>query len=173
MKLDQSEQDAIKGFVAGGGTVLFDAAGGDERFSQAAWNDIENIYGGGSLHKVALTSPLYNADIPDGKIETVRYRTKTAKRNSGKKTPNLDAVMSHDLPMVIYSREDISNAGLVGYQGLSVDGYDPGVDVEGSAYRIMQNIVLYAINRAQQKAQPPTTAPELPEPSQEKKDPAE
>ncbi len=69
--------------------------------------------------------------------------------------------MSHDLPMVIYSREDISNAGLVGYQGLSVDGYDPGVDVEGSAYRIMQNIVLYAINRAQQKAQPPTTAPAL------------
>ena len=44
-------------------------------------------------------------------------------------------------------------AGLVGYQGYEVDGYDPGTGSDpGTAYRLMRNILLQAAPEAAKKA---------------------
>jgi hypothetical protein len=48
-------------------------------------------------------------------------------------------------PGIIFSRVDLTNAGLVGYYIYGVDGYDPGDGVDGSAYRLMRNIVINAM----------------------------
>ncbi len=157
-KLSAKDIDAMKDFVAKGGTVLVEPAGGDEAFAAGATDFLQSAYGVGSIRRLTPAAAVYNvAAVPDGKIDAVRYRTKTYKRAPERKGPALQAVMQNDQPAIFFSREDISNAGLVGYQSTAVDGYDPGNDVEGSAYRIMQNILFYAIDRTPKKAETPTS----------------
>ena len=152
IKLSAKDLDALKDFVAKGGTMLVDAAGGDETFAASATDCLQSVYGLGAVRRLTPSATVYNVmAVPDGKIDLVKYRGKTYKRVADRKTPSLQAVLANDQPAIFFSREDISNAGLVGYQSMAVDGYDPGVDVEGSAYRIMQNIIFYAIDRTPTK----------------------
>ncbi len=59
---------------------------------------------------------------------------------------------------VIFSREDLTDAGLVGYYSYPVDGYDPGEGDKGSAYRILRNIVIYAMNAQNRVSTEPVAA---------------
>jgi hypothetical protein len=134
--LPADEQAALKAFVAGGGTLVIDAAGGSTRFAEAARELIEQMYGRDALRHVATTSPIYS--MPGMEIERVKLRRRTRVRLIGRAHPNLWAVDVAGRPGVIFSREDIT-AGLVGYQSYTVDGYAPE-----SAFALMRNIVLFA-----------------------------
>ena len=95
--------------------------------------------------------------MPDGKLQVIKdpndnskntlmlYRGKTLARVKPRPTtPPLKAILAKNNPVIFVSQEDISNAGGVGYQSMAVDGYDPGNDIDGSAYRLLRNLVLYA-----------------------------
>ena len=150
--LSSKEEQAIKSFVEGGGTLVVDAAGGPKfkedantqvgrmvGFSAAAERAIEDIFGAGSLRQMSMTSPVLGAS---GKsLADVKYRRRTRKRLGGNNGANLKTVLIGSRPGVIYSREDIT-AGLVGFESSTVDGYAPD-----SAFAVMRNIVLHAGGR--------------------------
>lgn len=153
VKLGDADIAALKEFVAGGNYLLVEAAGGDADFYKSMENVLQQAYGSGAIRSLASTAEVYNLKIPDGKLEEkngaawvtkIYYRSKSGARAGARTGPALRAVMINGKPAIFFSREDISNAGTVGYQCFDVDGYDPGDDVEGSAYRVLRNLVIYS-----------------------------
>jgi len=145
-KLSAADQAGLKQFVAGGGLLVIDVAGGafggGKAFAQSAEAMIDELFGREHLRPMSGLSPLFQME--GAKIEQVRYRRLTRKKLGGSKAPNLQAIVGPDgKPRVIYSTEDLT-AGLVGYPSHGLDGYDSGAGEQdlGSAYEIMRNIVL-------------------------------
>jgi hypothetical protein len=154
VKLGEADIAALKAFVTGGGHLLVESAGGDKEFNDSMEAVLGRIYGGGAIRALASAAEVYNLKIPDGILEQkngavwvtkMYYRSKSALRAGPRTGPALKVVMVDNKPMIFFSREDISNAGAAGYQCYDVDGYDPGDSVEGSAYRILRNIVIYSV----------------------------
>jgi hypothetical protein len=134
--LTREETEALRAFVAGGGLLVIDAAGGAKAFADAAGDMLAGMYGRGALRYLATTSPL---PARKGAVITkVRYRRKTEHRLLRKKTPELQGILVSGRIGVILSREDIT-AGLLGRPMYTCDGYAPQ-----SAFEIMRNIVLHA-----------------------------
>jgi hypothetical protein len=178
IKLGDADIEALKSFVAGGGYVLAEAAGGNKDFYDSMENILGKVYGAGAIRSLASTAEVYNLKIPDGKLEErdpvnkekwitkMYYRSKSGLRAGPRSGAALRAVMMDGKPMIFFSHEDISNAGTVAYQCYDVDGYDPGDGVEGSAYRVLRNLVIYAACGVDgpagvkaPAAESPTTAP--------------
>jgi len=154
LTLTKEEQEAIKAFVAGGGTILVDAAGGDETFAESAEGLLKKIFGSYALRRLASTSSLYK--LKGYEIPKVRYRKKTSKRLGGTRQGAVMAVLiNRTRPAVFFSPEDIT-AGLVGYPSFTVDGYHPD-----SAFQLARNVVLLAAGPDEPK---PKTAPRSPRP---------
>ncbi|MFP4053398.1 MAG: DUF4159 domain-containing protein [Phycisphaerae bacterium] len=151
-KLTEDEQQALKKFVEGGGTVVIDAAGGNDTFSDDMRKMLRTLFNDVPL-KLGGRSPVYNVQgVPQGKV---RYRLASEKRyqlqpyQSG--PPVLKAILVQGRPAVIVSDEDITG-GLVGYLGYGIRGYDPGNGVDnGTAYRLMRDIILHASPEAHRK----------------------
>ena len=181
IKLEDADIAALKDFVSKGNFLLVEAAGGDKDFYNSMETILNQVYGG-AIRPLAAGADVYNLKIPDGKlvekdpvsgawIAQMRYRGKTGARVLGKNEPMLKAILidrqvgnkTVKVPAIFVSREDITNAGLVGYQCFGVDGYDPGNDVEGSAYRVFRNILIYAAcgvdGPGGTKIPPPATGP--------------
>lgn len=142
------EQKDIKAFIASGGTLLIDAAGGDEPgeksngFTKAVQALMSQMYPGKQLTPLAGAAPVYQ--IKGMEIHRARWRRGTKIKMSGIKTPLLRGLFLGDRPAIIFSREDIT-AGLLGVTTYSVYGYDPGgVHDPGMAFRLMRNIALWA-----------------------------
>ena len=146
-KLTDKETKALKSFVAGGGTLFIDAAGGDDGtkgFIKSARAAVAGICPDARLRTLAPTAPLYN--LTDMKIGAIRWRRGTKVRMVGTKTkrPMIRAIIQNDRPAVLVSEHDIT-AALVGYPSFSVYGYHQGNERDaGTAFRLMRNIVLYA-----------------------------
>jgi hypothetical protein len=157
--------EALRKFIQDGGTLLVSATGGDATFAQDALDAIENLIPGQRPLPLDKSHGIYNlAGLPDGTLamgkETgnpIRYRRRTIARltEDESRSPRLRGIDvgagSGRRTAVIFSREDLADAGLVGYYSYAVDGYDPGEGEKGSAYRVMRNIVIYAMG-AQGKA---------------------
>lgn len=159
LKLATKDIDGIKRFVSQGGLLLVEAAGGNEEFAESARKVIEDIYGVDALRRPNSNFELFNVDaLPDGKIDKVKYRRKTRSRIADQFAPMLRVMTlernGRSRAAILFSREDFSNAGILGCQGTTIDGYDPGDGMEGTAYRLMRNIVLYSI-QSRQAASPP------------------
>ena len=141
VQLTEAQAAAMKAFVQGGGTILIDAAGGDNDFYQA----VSQTFSGGAiapgammLRSIDASAPLFN--LPERKIEAFAYRG--AARNVEGKGPRLRALYVDQRPALILSREDIT-AALVGYPSRSISGYATGgSDSPGTAFEILRNIVL-------------------------------
>ena len=146
LTLSAEEIEALKSFVGGGGTLLIDAAGGDDRakggFISGALAAVGQICPGVRVRTLSASSPLYN--LPNMKIDTVRWRRGTKVRMVGTKRPMIKGAIVDGRPAVLLSEHDIT-AGLVGFPSASVYGYHQG-DEKGpsTAFKLMRNIVLYA-----------------------------
>ncbi len=162
--LTDAQKKAIKTFVEKGGMLIVDAAGGTKYtvdpatqirkptgFVASAEKQVEEIFGEGSLRRLAMSAPPFV--LPGRRIERVTYRRGTRARLANMKTANLRAVLIGERPGVIVSREDLT-AGLVGYPSAAVDGYSPD-----SAVDLMRNLLLYAAPKPKPKPKPPTTKP--------------
>ena len=146
--LAPAEQNALKQFVAGGGTLLIEAAGGDpggnatNGFVKAAADVVKSMYPDNRLRGLAMSSPLLA--MQGMSITKVSWRRETRLKMAGISNPELKAVLVNGRPAVIVSQHDITG-GLIGTPACSVYGYSAGsLTRMGSAFKIMRNITLFA-----------------------------
>jgi len=143
--LNASETMLLKSFVESGGTLLLDAAGGDERkkgFARSAQDLVARICPDSGLRTVSSMAPLYN--MPQMKIDTVRWRRGTKVKMMGSNHPMIRAALVKDRPAVFVSAHDIT-AALVGYPSHAIFGYHPGDEKDpGMAFKLMRNLILFA-----------------------------
>ena len=120
-KLTDAQQDELKRYVAGGGTLLVDAAGGSPTFAQAAEGMLSTMYPPGLGDPLPPTDKIYSAFDPRFQVH---YRPFAVQMLGRLTVPQVRAITVDDRPAVYYSREDLSG-GLVGEPVDGVLGYDP------------------------------------------------
>jgi hypothetical protein len=147
LSLGDAGKAQLRKFVAGGGTLLVDAAGGSEAFASAMEGELNGLLPGGILETLPKDHRLF------GGAEGLRvaYRPFAQKSLAGRtKTPRLKAFVANGRPAVLFSREDLS-VGLVGHPVGGVIGYQPA-----TATDLVRRIVL---NAAGMKPRLPATSP--------------
>ena len=151
--LAKPQRDELKAFVAGGGTLVVDAAGGNADFADAAEKELAAIFGGDPAAIGPVVAPDETLYTWAGfKIAKFEYRKSARQKISGKlNAPRVRAVEQNGKQRVFYSREDLTH-GLLGQPCEGIVGYDPA-----TATAIMRNIVLYAAYNGRPPR--PTTAP--------------
>lgn len=136
--------DELRKFVASGGTLVIDAAGGAGDFVQDAEKLLKETFPEKPLQFLPADHSLYQLD---GKPITIAYRNYAKKTLVGAiKTGRLMAIEINNRPAVIFSREDLS-AGLVGQSVDGVLGYSPE-----TATDLMSAIMLSAAPPAKRPA---------------------
>jgi len=141
LKLSAAEEDALKRFVAGGGTLLVEAVGGRAKFADSAGQLLRRLYGHDALQRMLLTHPLYR--MRGLEIADVRY-TLSARvfepsgRSYRTKDPYLAGITVRGRLAVVFSREDLT-AALLARPIYGCIGYRPK-----SAFAILRNLVLHA-----------------------------
>jgi len=135
LTLSLSHRNALKQFVTNGGTLMIDAAGGDNEFAGSVEVELGNLFGG-KLENLPDDSPIYNQ--PAVRVDPVGWRQFALNRLVDRKHPHLRGVRIGERFAVLFSREDLS-AGLVGQPVDGIYGYDPL-----TAVKLMEAMVLSA-----------------------------
>lgn len=154
LKLSPAQRKEIKEFVATGGTLVIDAAGGASAFAESAEQQVTETFGAKvARHLNTTISPKHVLFVnPAAPIKRVLYRRTAMERlTGGLKGPRLKGIEIDGRLAVILSREDLST-GLVGHAVDGVIGYEPV-----SATAIMRNVILYALTGG--KPPPAATQP--------------
>ena len=143
-KLTDAARLEIKTFVAGGGTLIIDAAGGSAAFAASAEDELRAIFGPAAAQvetPLPKDSPIYN--VPgEKKIEAAGYRTFARESlPHGTKKPMIRGIDVGNKTRVFYSHLDLSG-GLVGEYVDGIYGYDPQTATE-----LMSNMIRYAIGK--------------------------
>ncbi len=136
--LTGDETAALKRFLAAGGTLFVDAAGGSPIFSRSVQRQLYPLLDDATTGELALDHPLYVNRPHD--MRTVRYRRDyalTLGRNN-RTRPHLRVVLDGERLAIIHSPEDIT-FGLLGTPAFGVVGYTPD-----SAERLATNILYHA-----------------------------
>ena len=142
--LDDKAKAALKAYVAGGGTLILESAGGVNDFADAANAAVTAIWPEAAKKQLAnpvdIKHELYAN--PAAPIEALAYR-KFARARMGARTkvPRLRAMDTNGDGRldVFVSNEDMS-VGMVGHEVDGIVGYTPD-----SATAVMRNIILYAM----------------------------
>ena len=121
LALSEGKRAGLKKFVAGGGTLLIDAAGGNAKFAASARAILGEMYGPGALVRLPTSSAIYAR--PGMEIERVQYRLRTLLRVRTVE-PQLQAVLVGRRPGVLFSAEDLT-AGLLGCRHRTATTPDP------------------------------------------------
>jgi hypothetical protein len=132
------QQQQLKNFVQGGGTLVIDCAGGTTEFAQSAEALLNKLYPEQMSEPLPASDPIYTAGFPKTPIH-YRHFAKSAIGNV--KTPQIRVVRSGGRNAVYYSRYDLS-AGLVGEPVDGIVGYDPD-----SSSEIMSGIILQSLGK--------------------------
>ncbi len=154
--LSDAQRRELHDFVAGGGTLIVDAAGGAGLFAESIEVELGTIFGTAGLeHPLSPDHAVYR--IPESKIESLSFRAFSRKSTIGaNKTARVRGIAADgDRIGVFYSPDDLS-AGLVGQQVDGISGYEPA-----TATQLMTNFILYASGSAAPATQP-TTQPVTP-----------
>jgi hypothetical protein len=141
LKLTPAEVDELKAFVAGGGTLIIDAAGGSQIFASSAADLLVKLFGDDASKAIGAPLPkeadLYKATGTP--IEEFTYRAFAKARAVGSlHAPRICGIRQNGRMVAYFSREDLS-AGLVGQPVDGIIGYDPS-----TATDIMRSIILSA-----------------------------
>ncbi len=136
--LSDAERDELKRYLDAGGTLLFDAAGGDFAAAASFEREMRRLYPDSRFEPLRRDHPAYTG--PDGQpMRLVAYRTAALDRAGSRLAePMLKGLSVHGRLVAILSTEDLSG-GLVGYPHDDVIGYAPDV-----AQRMVSNILLWA-----------------------------
>ncbi|MCK4626487.1 MAG: DUF4159 domain-containing protein [Phycisphaerae bacterium] len=150
------QKRALKAYIAAGGTVIMDAAGGSKIFAGSATDLASELTGelsggDGRLCRLPMFSPVYQ--IKGLKIASVRYRRAAKSRISSLTHPRIRVAIIKGRPAVFVSADDLTT-GLVGVPCFTCIGYTPGTSVE-----LMRNMVLYAAGVRKYPASAPISRP--------------
>ena len=143
-KPTDDQKAALKGYVASGGTLIVDAAGGSGEFATSVEQALTDVFGadaaGGLSDPLPATSAAYQLDgKPPGKIEYRDFaRAKVLGALDG---PRVRAIAVDGRPAVFYSPDDLST-GLVGQPVDGIVGYAPA-----TATDLMTRLVLNAAGK--------------------------
>ncbi|HUU58503.1 MAG TPA: DUF4159 domain-containing protein, partial [Phycisphaerae bacterium] len=134
--LSPEESAAMKKYLAGGGTLIADAAGGAEPFAESVEREILPLVGNSLKGPLVPGHPIFRRPEP---VEKVRYRRALAMTlGEDKNNPRLQGVEKNRRLVIVYSPDDLTG-GLVGYSRYGLRGYAPDV-----AVKLMTNIVCHA-----------------------------
>lgn len=144
-RLDKAQQQELRSFVDGGGTLLIDAAGGAAEFADSAEAELVAIFGDNArtafLTPLPPDHPVYRSPIP---IDQFSYRPFTRQHLTGRsKHPRLRGIEVEGRMAVFFSREDLS-AALAAAPTDGIIGYEPE-----TAIAIVRNVLLSSVSRAQ------------------------
>jgi hypothetical protein len=155
-KLNPSQINGLKQFIAAGGTLIVDAAGGNAVFASNIEEILPQIFGEDAAQlktPLASDNALYAAGGPLGEVSYRQYSRATL---GAIHVPRLKAITHAGRIVCVYSAEDLS-VGLVGQPVDGIVGYTPA-----SATTLMRKILLSASGvKSNPPPQPvqPTTAP--------------
>ena len=137
--LDDAQRKALKEFVAAGGTLVVDAAGGSTDFADSAEKELGLTFGKAAGSGLSSSLPATHALFTRGgcELKDFRYRAFTKPKINGK-LPRLKGIEVGGRTAVFFSREDLT-AGMVGQSVDGIFGYAPE-----TATAIMRKIVLHA-----------------------------
>ena len=169
LKLNDATRKALADYVAAGGTLVVDAAGGSQPFAESAEQELGTIFGAEAVK--ALARPL-RSDHPvftqaGPRIERFGYRRFARKKVgdlSGSRINGIRAGQA-DRVGVFYSRDDLT-AGLVGEPVDGISGYDVA-----TATAIMRNILLSVAGASTPPAPVASTPAPAPKPAEPPKKP--
>ncbi len=142
LAMDDTERAALKAWVEAGGTLLIDAAGGDEAFAESAEAMVADLFG--RTRTLTSAAPFYKLDGYE--IDEAHYRRITRTKLGNTTVPRLRGSLLQGRPAVLLSREDIT-CGLLGNPSYTVDGYTPE-----TAYELLRNVVLWMTETRPAKA---------------------
>ncbi len=135
--LTEAEQLLLKRYLHSGGTLIVNAAGGSAGFADSAEDQILNLLPHGQQRPLQIEQ----LQFAPGAVEMgpIEYRRDfTTALGPGADRLRVQAVYLDGRPAIFYSREDIT-AGVVGYPGYRLRGYEPK-----TALAIMKNLLLLA-----------------------------
>jgi len=131
-----AEQEALRGFLNRGGTLLVDNAQGLKTFDIAVRRELKNALPGTELKAIDDSHEIFSTYYKIGKVEF----TPAVKRLEPKlETPQLEGITLDGDLRVIYSRYDLGG-GWQGSEHPQGKGY-----ARGDALRLGTNIVTYAM----------------------------
>ena len=136
--LSAPDRAALKQFVAGGGTLIVDAAGGDPAFAESAEQELTAIFEGAKLDLLPPNHPVYHE--PGATPEHIGWRAFAVDKIADRKHAKLRGIPFANRVGVFFSREDLS-AGIVGEPVDGIHGYDPA-----TATDLVASMLLYADN---------------------------
>jgi len=160
VKFNQTELDAIKAYVNGGGTLLIDAAGGSSAFVTTVSEQLRKLFaaelaGEDSIPMLGDNDPIYTAGTP----LKAMYRAYVRKVGNFRswREPHLRAIKVANRNAVYFSEEDLS-AGLVGVTDDGINGYRPDTAVDLATRIVMSIVNAPAASSTTKPATMPTTA---------------
>jgi hypothetical protein len=155
--LNEAQKKELKDFVAAGGTLIVDAAGGSTDFAESAERELAATFGGKATDLGKILPPTHDVFAVMNAIPADKrapwYRKFAIAKRGALNVPRLRGIEQGGRVGVFYSAEDLS-AGLVGEPVDGVFGYTPEV-----ATNIMRGIVRYASGVKTPIAPPGTSAP--------------
>ena len=134
LELTAAQKAGIKAWLDAGGTLLVDAAGGNEAFAESAEAALLEICEQKTVKLLASSADVYS--VKGYEIRQAGYRHES----SG--PPRLRTVMYKNRMAVYFSRGDITE-GLLGIQCHSVKGYTPR-----TASAIARNVLILASGKS-------------------------
>jgi len=134
LQITDAERNGLRKYLAGGGTLVVDAAGGSDPFAAAMEKLLPDLLEQASWAPVPPDHALYA--VPNGRIDKVRFRR--ALRAPGPAAGRLRGLTHKGRLAAIFSPDDLT-AGLVGYACAGLKGYDPE-----SAFALLRNAVVLA-----------------------------
>jgi hypothetical protein len=143
LKLSAKERDALKQFVAGGGTVLADAYAGSPTFAASARKELASLFGG--LNPLDAATVLATGRFSGGAdlSRKVRFKLPARQRLRAQGQPTrgqqLEIATVDGRPAVVFSAYDLTGA-IAGIRDYRAAGYKPD-----SARRIVGNMVAYVM----------------------------
>lgn len=139
-KFTDDDIKGIQAFVAKGGIILFETAGGQPAFSDSVRQMLAKAFPNNPIRRLSPASPIINGSGIDNAFNNslVDYRVYYKQRLGISTQPALQAISFDDQPRVIISAEDMSNA-MLGQPVWGIFGYGTQ-----SARQLMTNIMLYA-----------------------------
>ncbi len=138
-ELTAGERAGLRRFLAGGGTLLADAAGGSTAFARSFERELRAILG----HPAAYLEPddpiLTGEGIPGARpLRGVGYRRAVRRPGRGRRLPPLRAFRRGRRAVAVYSPLDLST-GLLGTPVFGCRGFAPASSLE-----VVRNMLLYA-----------------------------
>ena len=129
---------ALHTYIAAGGMLFADAAGGKPAFTDSIIRLVAALYPGTALQPLPTNCSIYTGKIPGGRSALkVQYR-RQGTAGIKKTKPSLLGIKKAGRWVLIYSADDITS-GLLGTNTWGIKGYAPK-----SAQALARNIIVYA-----------------------------